>query len=77
MWEMKAARALIFALLLLCMRAEPEGAEENPLSEDQTHTEKETKTDYIPEEKNVLVLHEKNFARALSENKYLLVEFCK
>lgn len=83
--EMKPARALIFILLLLCTRAEPEAAEENLTTEDktatdtdtETETEKKEKTDEITEEKNVLVLHEKNFVRALSENKYLLVEFCK
>lgn len=81
--EMKPAHTLIFALLLLCTRAEPEAAEENLTTEDktdtdiETETEKKEKTDEITEEKNVLVLHEKNFARALSENKYLLVEFCK
>lgn len=76
---MKPSCALIFALLLLCTRAEPEVAEENPSTEDKTHSETETekkeKTDEISEEKNVLVLHEENFARALSENTYLLVEF--
>ncbi|KAF5888830.1 protein disulfide-isomerase-like, partial [Clarias magur] len=76
---MKPARALIFALLLLCARAEPEAAEGRADREDKTQTETETetedKTDEITEEKNVLVLHEKNLDRALSENRYLLVEF--
>lgn len=76
---MKAAHLLTFALLLLC--AEPETAEEKPDTEDETQSEprdqSKEKTEEITEEKNVLVLHEKNFARALSENKYLLVEFCK
>lgn len=67
-WEMKPAHTLIFALLLLCTRVE-----ENTATED----EKKVKTDEITEEKNILVLNEKNFVRALSENKYLLVEFCK
>lgn len=35
------------------------------------------KTTEIEEENNVMVLHINNFARALSENKFLLVEFCK
>jgi len=39
--------------------------------------EKQEKTDEITEEKDVLVLHSVNFDRALSENKFLLVEFCK
>ncbi|KAK2817707.1 hypothetical protein Q7C36_021640 [Tachysurus vachellii] len=76
---MKPAYVLIFTVLLLCSRVEPEGAEEKPAMEDKTNTEteaeKKEKTEEITEEKNVLVLHEKNFARALSENKYLLVEF--
>lgn len=79
--EMKPAYVLIFAVLLLCSSVEPEVAEEKPAMEDKTNTETESekkeKTEEITEEKNVLVLHEKNFARALSENKYLLVEFCK
>ncbi|XP_046898161.1 protein disulfide-isomerase A2 [Hypomesus transpacificus] len=37
--------------------------------------EKKEKTTEIEEEKDVLVLHVKNFARALSENSFLLVEF--
>lgn len=36
---------------------------------------KKEKTTEIEEEKNVMVLHIKNFERALSDNKYLLVEF--
>lgn len=35
------------------------------------------KTTEIEEESNVMVLHVNNFARALSENKFLLVEFCE
>ncbi|KAG7315524.1 hypothetical protein KOW79_020390 [Hemibagrus wyckioides] len=74
---MKPAHLLTFALLLLC--AEPEAAEEKPDTGDETQSEprdqSKEKTEEITEEKNVLVLHEKNFARALSENKYLLVEF--
>lgn len=35
------------------------------------------KTTEIEEENNVMVLHINNFARALSENKFLLVEFCE
>lgn len=38
---------------------------------------KKEKTDEIEEESNVMVLHINNFARALSENQYVLVEFCK
>ncbi|XP_053333236.1 protein disulfide-isomerase A2 [Clarias gariepinus] len=74
---MRPARALIIALALLCARAEPETAEGHADRGDKTQTETETeeKTDEITEEKNVLVLHEKNLDRALSENRYLLVEF--
>ncbi|KAI5616123.1 protein disulfide-isomerase A2 precursor [Silurus asotus] len=71
---MKPARVLIFALFLLSSRAEPQEAEE-PESHITTEAEENEKTDEITEEKDVLILHEKNFARALSENKYLLVEF--
>ncbi|KAK3530698.1 hypothetical protein QTP86_032193, partial [Hemibagrus guttatus] len=78
-WEMKPAHVLTFALLLLRTRAEPDAAEEETDAKDKTHTEpraqQKEKTEEITEEKNVLVLHEKNFARALSEHKYLLVEF--
>lgn len=35
------------------------------------------KTTEIEEENNVMVLHINNFDRALSENKFLLVEFCE
>lgn len=38
---------------------------------------KKEKTTDIEEENDVMVLHVNNFDRALSENKYLLVEFCK
>lgn len=47
---------------------EEEDAEEEP---------KKEKTTEIEEEKDVMVLHINNFARALSENQNLLVEFCK
>ncbi|XP_066545798.1 protein disulfide-isomerase A2 [Amia ocellicauda] len=63
-------------LALLCASASYTTAEEN--GEDAPgEVEEETveKSEEITEEKGVLVLHEKNFARALSENKFLLVEF--
>lgn len=44
--------------------------------EEDKEPEKEKTTD-IEEEKDVMVLHINNFARALEENQYLLVEFCK
>ncbi|KAG8014648.1 hypothetical protein GBF38_003231 [Nibea albiflora] len=46
--------------------------------EDETEgAPKKEKTTEIEEEKDVMVLHIGNFERALSENKYLLVEFCE
>lgn len=46
--------------------------------EDETkEAPKKEKTTEIEEEKDVMVLHINNFERALSENKYLLVEFCE
>ncbi|MEQ2209967.1 hypothetical protein XENOCAPTIV_006568 [Xenoophorus captivus] len=44
-------------------------------SEETEEEPKKEKTTEIEEEKDVLVLHINNFDRALSENKYLLVEF--
>lgn len=44
--------------------------------EESQEPPKEKTTD-IEEEDNVMVLHINNFARALSENKFLLVEFCE
>lgn len=82
---MRLLRVLSLTLLLcaLCVRAEEEKIEENveekeqDSSEEETEPEKPEKTEEITEEKDVLVLHSVNFDRALSENKYLLVEFCK
>ncbi|XP_062866608.1 protein disulfide-isomerase A2 [Trichomycterus rosablanca] len=72
----------VWLLLLLCslpVKAGDETAEENlhgeKENENETEPEKKEKTDELTEEKDVLVLHDKNFARALSEYKYLLVEF--
>lgn len=45
--------------------------------EETEEAPKKEKTTEIEEEKDVMVLHINNFARALSENQYLLVEFCK
>nr|XP_055062057.1 protein disulfide-isomerase A2 [Misgurnus anguillicaudatus] len=80
---MRLLRVLSLTLLLcvLCVRAEEEKVEENVEEKEQDSSEKETepekpeKTEEITEEKDVLVLHSVNFDRALSENKYLLVEF--
>uniref|UniRef100_A0AAY5JYH1 Protein disulfide-isomerase n=1 Tax=Esox lucius TaxID=8010 RepID=A0AAY5JYH1_ESOLU len=49
----------------------------NHAAEGVEDPEKKDKTSDIEEEKDVMVLHIKNFHRALSENKFLLVEFCK
>ncbi|XP_039674529.1 protein disulfide-isomerase A2 [Perca fluviatilis] len=58
--------------------ASKETTEENPGEEEDTkEPPKKEKTTEIEEEKDVMVLHINNFARALSENQYLLVEFCK
>lgn len=45
--------------------------------EEKEKKEDEVLSDEIKEEDNVLVLHEHNFARALSEHQLLLVEFCE
>lgn len=89
---MRLLHILGFALLLcgLCVWAEDEKTEDNVEekgndgeekveegTEKDAEPEKPEKTDEITEEKDVLVLHSVNFDRALSENKYLLVEFCK
>ncbi|XP_031158210.1 protein disulfide-isomerase A2 [Sander lucioperca] len=56
--------------------ASRETTEENPGEEEDTkEPPKKEKTTEIEEEKDVMVLHINNFARALSENQYLLVEF--
>ncbi|XP_051765189.1 protein disulfide-isomerase A2 [Ctenopharyngodon idella] len=87
---MRFLHILCFTFLLcgLCVRAEVETTDDNieekennseekveDTSEEDTEPEKQEKTDEITEEKDVLVLHSVNFDRALSENKYLLVEF--
>ncbi|KAJ0033580.1 hypothetical protein NQD34_000687 [Periophthalmus magnuspinnatus] len=70
-----------------CTRAEEETPKEAPketteetskeLGDDEVEEEKpkKNKTTEIEEESDVMVLHINNFERALSENKYLLVEF--
>lgn len=89
---MRFLHILCFTFLLcgLCVRAEDETTKDNieekgnndeekveDTPEEDTEPEKPEKTDEITEEKDVLILHSVNFDRALSENKYLLVEFCK
>lgn len=57
---------------------EETSTEETPGEEKETsEAPKKEKTTEIEEEQDVMVLHINNFARALSENQYLLVEFCK
>lgn len=46
-------------------------------TEEEAEAPKKEKTTEIEEENNVMILHINNFERALSENQYLLVEFCK
>lgn len=45
--------------------------------EEEDKEPKKEKTTDIEEEKDVMVLHINNFAKALEETQYLLVEFCK
>lgn len=55
-----------------------EDKEEDVVEEEgKEKKEDEMLSDEIKEEDNVLVLHEHNFARALSEHQLLLVEFCE
>lgn len=80
---MRFLHILALGLLVcgLCARADEENTEEKSEekvednSEEDTEPEKPEKTDEITEDKDVLILHSVNFDRALSENKYLLVEF--
>ncbi|XP_041641597.1 protein disulfide-isomerase A2 [Cheilinus undulatus] len=55
--------------------ASTETTEESDEEEEEEQVPEKEKTEEIEEEKDVMVLHIKNFARALSENKFLLVEF--
>uniref|UniRef100_A0A8D2ZKW6 Protein disulfide-isomerase n=1 Tax=Scophthalmus maximus TaxID=52904 RepID=A0A8D2ZKW6_SCOMX len=55
--------------------ASVETAEEEEKEEEEAPPPKKEKTTEIEEEKDVMVLHINNFARALSENQYMLVEF--
>lgn len=55
-----------------------EDADEGEVEEEDEDEEPgKEKTTEIEEEKDVMVLHINNFARALEENQHLLVEFCK
>jgi len=53
------------------------GQEEDGEVAAEEEEEDEVLSDELREEDSVLVLHEHNFARALSEHRLLLVEFCK
>lgn len=53
---------------------EVEGEVEDEVEDEEPAKEKTTE---IEEEKDVMVLHINNFARALEENQHLLVEFCE
>lgn len=55
---------------------EDASVEEAEDEEDKEAPQKE-KTTEIEEEQDVMVLHINNFDRALSENNYVLVEFCE
>ncbi|KAM9819162.1 protein disulfide-isomerase A2 isoform 1-T5 [Syngnathus typhle] len=70
---------LLLPLLLLLLascdeHAETEKNHEEIQKEDEEPPKKE-KSSQIDEDKNVMVLHGNNFARALNQTKYLLVEF--
>lgn len=76
----------LLGLLLWASCIQADDAEETPTEdatldtedvEDESEEPPKEKTTEIEEEKDVMVLHINNFARALSENKFLLVEFCK
>lgn len=54
-----------------------EAAGDAEVDQEEDEPPKKEKTTDIEEEKDVMVLHIYNFDRALSETKYLLVEFCK
>lgn len=76
----------LLGLLLWASCVQANDAEETPTEEavvdaedgeDESEEPPKEKTTEIEEEKDVMVLHINNFARALGENKFLLVEFCK
>lgn len=55
-----------------------EDADEGKVEDEEEEEEpSKEKTTEIEEDKDVMVLHINNFARALAENQHLLVEFCK
>ncbi|KAM9857117.1 protein disulfide-isomerase A2 [Aulostomus maculatus] len=69
---------LLGLLLLLggsCIQANDTQKTEEPVETEDKEEPKKEKTTEIEEENDVMVLHINNFARALSENPFLLVEF--
>ncbi|XP_061088508.1 protein disulfide-isomerase A2 [Conger conger] len=66
---------LILVLALSACTKSEENAEENLEENEENSSKMKEKTNEILEENDVMVLHLNNFARALSENKFLLVEF--
>ncbi|XP_068583792.1 protein disulfide-isomerase A2 [Cebidichthys violaceus] len=88
LWTVALLGLLLWASCSQANDAEPKQEEtqedsskettEETSGEEEGETEEATKkekTTEIEEENNVMVLHINNFARALSENQYLLVEF--
>ncbi|XP_053551046.1 protein disulfide-isomerase A2 [Bombina bombina] len=75
---MRWLHLLLFCLTVLNTRAEEQDLNKNAASaeiSDTTSEEKAADSDEILEEENILVLNEKNFDKALSTYKFLLVEF--
>ncbi|XP_071246395.1 protein disulfide-isomerase A2 [Salvelinus alpinus] len=76
---MRFCVVLLAVVLVLCVSwtqtAEDPSPEQTDAAEQETELEKKEKTTEIEEEKDVMVLHINNFKRALTENKFLLVEF--
>ncbi|NWT20757.1 PDIA2 isomerase, partial [Vireo altiloquus] len=66
---------LVLSLAWLGPALGDEDKEDELVEEEEKKKEDEVLSDEIKEEDNVLVLHEHNFARALSEHQLLLVEF--
>nr|XP_057922232.1 protein disulfide-isomerase A2 isoform X2 [Doryrhamphus excisus]XP_057922241.1 protein disulfide-isomerase A2 isoform X2 [Doryrhamphus excisus] len=72
-WWLASTMGVMLLLWAYGGRATPEGAgEDEPQDADEA---KEEKTTEIKEEKDVMVLHANNFANALNQTKFLLVEF--
>lgn len=77
---MRGARLVWLLVLSAVWLGSALGGEEEDgegVVEEEEEKEEEVLSDELKEEDGVLVLHEHNFARALSEHRLLLVEFCK